>query len=71
MEDETLPDGSNDSRQPEKDRQTATQILREAERSPTLPEGEPKPKPGDRSARGMQTGAEDDLTKPGNQTEDR
>ena len=71
MEDESLPDGSNDSRLPEKNRQAETEILHGAEGSPTLPEGEPKPKPGDGSARGMRTGAEDDLTKRGNQTEDR
>jgi hypothetical protein len=56
---------------PEKDRSTEENILHEAEGGPTLPEGEAKPKPGQTSARGMQSGAEDDLTKPGHQTEDR
>lgn len=55
----------------EKDRSTEQRILEEAEGGPTLPEGEEKPKSGPDSARGMQTGAEDDLTKPGHQTEDR
>ena len=56
---------------PEKDRSTEEHILHETEGGPTLPEGEDKPKPGQASARGMQSGAEDDLTKPGHQTEDR
>jgi hypothetical protein len=56
---------------PQADRDTEEKILHEAERGPTLPEGEERPKSGPRSARGMQSGAEDDLTKPGNQTEDR
>lgn len=56
---------------PERDRSTEARILDEAEGGPTLPEGEAKPKPGPSSARGLQSGAEEDLTKPGHQTEDR
>jgi hypothetical protein len=56
---------------PEKDRSTECKILDEAEDGPTLPEGEKRPKPGQASARGMQTGAENDLTESGHQTEDR
>jgi hypothetical protein len=60
-----------DHKRPERDRSTEQHILDQAEHGPTLPEAEPKPKSGPRSARGMQTGAEEDLTKPGHQTEDR
>jgi hypothetical protein len=59
------------SGKPETDRTTEDHILHEAEGGPTLPAGEPKPKSGPSSARGMQTGADDDLTRPGNQAEDR
>jgi hypothetical protein len=55
---------------PERDRGTEEKILHEAEGSPTLPEGEKKPKPGDASARGLGTGAEVDLTRRGNRPED-
>jgi hypothetical protein len=60
-----------DQDRPEKDRGTAERILHEAEGSPTLPEGEEKPRPGDASAKGMRSGAEGDLTEPGNRPEDR
>jgi hypothetical protein len=60
-----------DKARPERDRDSEEHMLHEAEHGPTLPEGEPKPKSGSRSARGLQTGAEEDLTKPGHQTEDR
>ena len=68
MPDETAASGQG---KPEMDRSTAEHIREEAEGGPTLPEGQEKPKPGQASARGMQSGADDDLTKPGHQTEDR
>jgi hypothetical protein len=55
---------------PERDRSTEQEILDEAERGPTLPEGTPRPKSGVRSARELSTGAEADLTRPGNRPED-
>jgi hypothetical protein len=64
MSDPMTPD------KPERDRATEEKILQEAEGSPTLPEGQKKPRPGDASAKGLGTGAEGDLTEPGNRPED-
>lgn len=73
MEETTTPDGRRDARlDPQSPRDAEEAMLREAEDgSPVRPGDHPARKDGDASARGLQTGAEGDLTTPGNQAEER